>query len=537
MAQEGITARDTLSTLQDWIEHGISLPLTSTPSALRYANTSTVDEYHDQVTARLHEYSEFGAVTDVDDTNPTYIQPLHVITKNNHKPRIVIDLSRNLNEHIQRFPFHYTSVEDAAEIATPNCWFGKIDLSNCFLSFPMHQTAWKHLTFSFAGRLQQFVRLPFGLSSAPYQCTQFLSVPAWSMSQAGMKFVRYLDDFLFVADSVPQLLAVITAAIQIFEDFGLVINPNKIDGPSQRITFLGVVIDSTTQTLACTTERIDELTSLLQQHQSQRDIRVRAAQSLVGKLSFAAKVLPGARPFMRRMHDLIRDRAAPSRFALMRLDKGWKADANFWLRHFQHWNGKQRWRSSPTRPLVIATDASIVGFGFHVEQIPDSISTSHWPRHLLVGSGFAGRYNIHHKHLHNTHTKIAWGEMFAVLAAIVTYGPLARDQSLLFLVDNQTDVHILNRQATRSERLASLLRRIYAETSALNINIRAKHRRGEDNIVADFLSRYQGDDMTDQWQRSYPHIAHRLSSVSIVYSEQFHPNSERPSATSFDRAN
>lgn len=481
---------------------------------------------------RLAEYREFGAIREVLDSEAPIIQPLHVVVREAKKPRIVIDLSRNLNAHLQQFPFHYSTVDDAVDLASTQCWFGKVDLSNCFLSFPMNESALKYLTFKFDGKLEQFVSLPFGLASAPYQCSLMLSVPAFRMRQAGLSFVRYLDDILFVAPSAAELRRDLQRAIDELESFGLVINTSKLEGPVQRITFLGIVIDSTKATLECSDDRIDEIRSQLLATEQKASVTVKQAQSLIGKLSFAAKVLPGARPFMRRLHDLVRARGSRHGKATLDLDAGWRADVRFWIDHLSRWNGRQRWRSSSSRPLVFATDASTVGFGFHVEFIPQHVATDGWPASIKLGSGFSGRYRAEHKDLHSSHTTIGWGELFAVLATLVTYGPVVRDQSLLFLIDNQSDVHILNRQATTSTTISSLLRRIYSEALAINVSLRATHRRGEDNVLADHLSRCQSEDVVEEWRAAYPHRAHELCVASVVYSDQFEPRSESAMLTS-----
>ena len=87
--------------------------------------------------------------------------------------------------------------------------------------------------------------------------------------------------------------------------FGLVVNPDKTEGPAQRIAFLGIMLDSVSQTLSCTPERLQELRDLLSQAERSPSIKLSALRSLIGKLSFASQVLSGARPFMRRMMDLL----------------------------------------------------------------------------------------------------------------------------------------------------------------------------------------------------------------------------------------
>jgi hypothetical protein len=87
------------------------------------------------------------------------VQPLHVIIKPGKKPRLVIDLSRNLNDHLRHERFRYASVLDTIERSFPGCWYGKLDLSNCFLSFPLHLSVLPHFIFRFEGQLYQFLRM------------------------------------------------------------------------------------------------------------------------------------------------------------------------------------------------------------------------------------------------------------------------------------------------------------------------------------------------------------------------------------------
>ena len=149
-------------------------------------------------------------------------------------------------------------------------------------------------------------------------------------------------------------------------------------------------------------------------------------------------------------------------------------------------------------PFVFASDASLSGFGFYLESTPTPPGTvdspqlgvvpadrpvniatdmaaavptlAALPQHLRVGATFSGSYSPEHAHLHHSHTQIAWCELLAVVACAATYAPLLTGQSLLFYVDNSTDVHIINRQATRSKALAGLLRQLYALALRYNLS-------------------------------------------------------------------
>jgi hypothetical protein len=541
---------DSLQRVRSWITHGVTIDLESSPSVQVFDNTPTVLQHADDVRTRIHEYIAFNAVVRLppDHPCPFGIQPLHVIIKPQKKARIVIDLSRNLNDNLVYEYFSYSSVLTAVDMSTPGCWYSKLDLSNCFLSFPLHPSALPYFIFRFEGELYQFTSMPFGLSSAPRICTMLLSVLQDELHHCGVScLVRYLDDFLVIeADCDSAKLSLMTAQ-QAMSDFGLVVNRDKTEGPSQRITFLGILLDSAEQTLACTEARLDEIRSLLSSALQAPSIRVAKLLTLIGKLQFAATVLPGARPFLRRVIDLRHDRLAsferhptddqPRRHhfaqqrASLRVTRGFRDDLRFWQAHLSTINGRQRWRSARAAPFVFATDASLQGFGYYLESLPSAparVDLALWPGALLPGHGFSGLYSPEEAELHTSSSQMTtWCELFAVFAALCTYRPVLRDCCVLFRVDNQCDVEVLRRQRTRSPRLAPLLREIYTIAIEQNLDLWAVHRAGVDNTLADFLSRpalHGGGDgaaITHAWARTHPSLSAALRSVSVVHSHQF----------------
>ena len=91
--------------------------------------------------------------------------------------------------------------------------------------------------------------------------------------------------------------------------------------------------------------------------------------------------------------------------------------------------------------------------------------------------------------------------LFSALAAVLTYSRILSNSSVLIVIDNNTDVAIINRQATRSARLALLLRALYDLCSRINCSVTAIHRAGHLNVVADYLSRpaLHGNDPLANW--------------------------------------
>jgi hypothetical protein len=112
-------------------------------------------------------------------------------------------------------------------------------------------------------RFLRWCSMPFGLKSAPRMATLLLDIVSSAMVDAGVRHVRYLDDFLIVATSADQAWQCAHVAAELLRMFGLAWSPEKVEGPAQRLEFLGAALDSEMETLSISGERRQELLSLL----------------------------------------------------------------------------------------------------------------------------------------------------------------------------------------------------------------------------------------------------------------------------------
>ena len=111
----------------------------------------------------------------------------------------------------------------------------------------------------------------------------------------------------------------------------------KVEGPSTNITFLGIVINTVTMTASISSERKQELLSALQSMIERRKCTKQQLLSLIGKLSFACKVVPAGRIFLRRLIDLS---CSVSRIHHhIRLTKEAHLDMYWWFNFLPQWSG------------------------------------------------------------------------------------------------------------------------------------------------------------------------------------------------------
>jgi hypothetical protein len=359
-----------------------------------------------------------------------------------------------------------------------------LDISSCFLSFPVHPDDLEFYIVQAAGDFYQFICLAFGHKSAPYIVTLLLNVVSSTLSDAGIEHSRYLDDFWIVGSSQNRAAACKYKAAKILCDAGLALALEKEEGPSQCLEYLGIIIDAITRTVRISAARLLELTTLLSDFQQRVWSSRTSLESLLGKLSFAAQVLPGARPFLRRIIDTIRSRPT----GRIRLPGSFRSDVKYWLKHLTSWNGLAQWRRPVRTPFVFGSDASTSGFGYGLESAPTApdLPASKQPGTVRVG---LWSWSAGHAVRQSRSDTIQWGELFSPLAAVAEYGELLADSHIIFVIDNESDVHILNRNRTRDPDLSVLLRSICDAALQHNFSFKAVHRSGIKNELMDWSSR------------------------------------------------
>lgn len=481
-----------LQHVRAWVEDGARCEFKGKlPPVVRLPNSNTFKQNESVCLERLAVYEDMGALRRLAGLPPpgAHIQPLHAVVKPGKKARVCFDLARNFNDFLVDEGFSMSSVQDAVELAQQcpgPALFSKLDISACFLSFPIHPDDRKFFYCEAGGDFFQFLALVFGRKDAPRVCSMLLDVVSSAMWDAGVPHVRFLDDFLFVASTTDRCWACTHVAATLLCEFGLAISLPKFEGPLQRLEFLGIVIDSGAETLEISVARKAELLGLLCAFGKRKASSVRRVQSLLGKLSFAATVLPGARPFLRRIIDTVAGR----RGGQVRLHAGFRSECRYWRDHITAWNGKEKWRAPEAAAFVFASDASTSGFAYGLESCardkmevlpagmrPGDVRSGSWS----ACTGDAVRQQ-HSKH-------IQWGEFFCPLASAVEFGGFLANSHVIFVVDNESDVHVINRLRSREPRVAQLLRCLCHSAAQHNFSFKAVHRPGVHNVLMDWASR------------------------------------------------
>ena len=123
----------------------------------------------------------------------------------------------------------------------------KIDLKNAFRLIPVRQEDWNLLGIYWQNEYYIDTCLPFGLRSAPFLFNQLADAIHWILQNNYDVYhlLHYLDDFLTAgpADS-DTCYHNLSAMKSLCHAIGAPIKEEKVEGPTTRITFLGILLDT-----------------------------------------------------------------------------------------------------------------------------------------------------------------------------------------------------------------------------------------------------------------------------------------------------
>ena len=200
--------------------------------------------------------------------------------------------------------------------------------------------------------------LPFGLRSAPKLFTAVADALEWCLRQSGVtELDHYLDDYITLGPpDTDQCRRNLSRILQQCAIMGVPIAAEKIVGPSPRLTFLGIEIDTMAGELRLPAEKLARIQDELARWSRRRCCRRRQLESLVGLLQHASCVVHPGRSFLRRMIALLGHSFRP--YHHIRLTKQFHADLLWWRTFLSSWNGVYVLPPLSNPTLCFVSDAS-----------------------------------------------------------------------------------------------------------------------------------------------------------------------------------
>ena len=474
---------------------GYSGPITEGQSKNLLSARNNPDAVHTAINKELvrkHTSGPFNAPP----FSTLHCSPLGAVPKKDNSYRIILDLSsprgHSINEGIPRdqFSVRYSSFDDAVKLVSSlgqNAYLAKLDIQHAFRLCPVRQEDWCLLGHSFDHQFFVDTRLPFGSRSSHFIFNKFADLLLWILVYIFniATVLHYLDDFFICASNFEQCEQYMNAAQCAFDELGIPLAPEKIEGPSQCLTYLGIEIDACKQTIRLPPVKYKELVQTLKTWTNRKKCTKRELLSLIGSLSFACKVVKPGRIFLRRLIDL--STTVTSLNYHIYLNSEARADINWWHTFLPSWNGVIFFQEDPVsaNSLSLFTDASSLGFG------ANSWFSSAWPYQEPL-------------------PLINFLELFAVVAAIFSWGKHLVNKAIIIYTDLKSIAHVWKSGTCRDKGIMRLVRALFMFAARHNINILMEHLPGHQNYLADSLSRLQ----VNKFQQLCPHADAVQSTIS-----------------------
>lgn len=346
----------------------------------------------------------------------------------------------------------------------------KLDVKHAFRICPVHPEDWHLLGYVWQDQYYVDIVLPFGGRSSPFIFNTFADCLEWILKNIAkiMHILHYLDDF-FNCEATQSMCQQSMNTIQsIFSIVGVPLAADKIEGPLQAITYLGIEIDSHNMTIRLPRDKFSKLMNDIHTWLDKKKCLKRELLSLIGSLSFACKVVKAGRIFLRRLIDL--STTVKALHHHVTIDRESRKDLQWWCDFLPTWNGveliQQPFVSSDD--LELFTDASSIGLG--------GFWKGQWFSTPIVRS---------------TSNNIAYLELLAIVVATFCWGYEWVNQQIILFTDNEAVVTIWDKGSCKDSSLMKLVRKLFFFTAKHNINLILKHVPGKSNIYADLLSRLQ----------------------------------------------
>ena len=436
-----------------------------------------IDEYLKQETELGNILGPFPKAT----APAVHINRFGVIPKKHQvgKWRLITDLSfpegSSINDGIDAnvCSLTYITVQEVAHRAISmgkGSLLAKIDIKSAYRLVPVSPLDRIWLGMCWKDQIYVDAKLPFGLWSAPKIFTAIADALEWCMAKEGVQAVyHYLDDFIVLG---PPRSEVCTENLQILHkvcnDLGVPLAPEKQEGPSTIITFLGITIDTNSQELRLPEEKLKRLLDTLTQWERRKSCTRKELESLIGSLQHACTVIQPGRTFMRNAIPLLK--VAKCQHHHIRLSTELRSDLAWWRLFARHWNGTA---------LVIPPNAKRFKF---TSDASGSWGCGAW----YNDSWFCLPWVESCTSLH-----ITVKEMTPIIIAAIIWGHDWKGAQVTAFCDNTAVVAALNNRSSKEKHVMHMLRVLFFIEAHHQFKIAATHIAGSSNTLADHLSRNQ----------------------------------------------
>ena len=145
----------------------------------------------------------------------------------------------------------------------PGAYLASIDIKDAFYSVPIYKGHKKYLKFMWQGVPYQFRAMPNGYVDAMRVFTKLLKPVFSTLREMGYESVIYVDDSLLQGDTAEECHDNVLETVNALQMLGFIIHHSKSTFvPTQKIEFLGFIIDTVNMTITLTLKKKNKIRQL-----------------------------------------------------------------------------------------------------------------------------------------------------------------------------------------------------------------------------------------------------------------------------------
>ena len=293
-------------------------------------------------------------------------------------------------------------LDTVRKLIQPGDFMMKLDLQDAYFSVPIHDSYKHYLRFIFQGTTYEFQCLPFGLSSAPWTFTKLLKPVISLLQSRAIRIVIYLDDMLILYQSPNRLASAFHSIVNGLKQLGFLIKQEKCSQvPTQRIEFLGSLINSTDMLQAVPSERLQNIQAECRKAYQNRFMSITELSALLGRMIHCTQMGLAQAPLhyraLQRQHISIlrHQKISYQSRTKISLSKDSLTDLQWWISpQIIQFNNTPL--TLPAFDMVIYKDAWTQGWGAQYNGI---LTGGHWApqesRNHIKSSFFALKHGSH----------------------------------------------------------------------------------------------------------------------------------------------
>ena len=368
----------------------------------------------------------------------------------------------------------YATVTQAVEYLVKHrgSFMAKADLKDAYRQVPLASDQYWLVGFKLQGEYYHDLRLPMGARSSCAIFERFSSALVFILKDhyQVQHVIKMLDDFLFLGKTEQECLHGLNAFKDLCASLNLPLAEEKTVLPGREVTFLGIALDSLRQRAAIPREKACKYAGDLQRALAESAIPLGRLRELTGKLEHVTCIIPGARPFIRRLHDAKRGPQNPDR--RVPLSQGVKEDLKLWAHFLVNFNVRPLFSfilNHRVSRLVLGSDACPKGFG------------GYWGSRCIAGKFPEPWRSVNIEAL----------ELYPILVLVGIFAEDMRDSRVTIRCDNQALVYSLNKLTSKSKQVMYFMRVLVLYILKFNIFLNATYLTSKENSFADDLSRGQ----------------------------------------------